>query len=547
MDLGKLNAKLNERFLNTLNILLFNIETYEDLFKENENDPEIKKISKKLSNLSRDSDFISYFLIDFLFPESTDKNTSWNLDYNRSKKLLPYIAEEMEADGLTLEDVEVTDYLPTIRASIDIDPALSLEEIRECFSIGPFDNCLLNAIKTYYKKDGFPENLFFELEIIDLLEAINCYEAGTLDTFIKGLRAAPAPSRLPVKHQLLPTDRLWRLMQIPGILLTPEERAKSGEGFQYTKCNDGNPEDRVLFTLNDDTNIKISDHFTAFEMACLSAVFSELNVGNNVFSIDDIARGAYALPAKNTINEPTRNEIRQIMQKFSNTTAEIDFTKGIVEKNYIDKDGEKIESFARVGRILDYEIVQLKTNRGTVKSFYWIRSTPAIYEYLTITKRVASVPRKVLDVRILNPDGSIGTRAGLKADRGVPILYALAGRLSFMKREAENAQKTYRKQFDRNGTPRKEADQIKTAIQIWENSTAINAPYRIKTRSIVEAAGLEISGTPGTQRKKEKDMRNVIESILDYWVACEYIDGYRKAKQGQAIIGYDIIFNGIND
>lgn len=459
------------------------------------------------------------------------------------------LREQIEAARAAYaHDMETVAPLMALLAEWDPEENSAISELAEILETYPnmddvpdeIENDILSAIGTIIDKINknpmFPEapleNIFVEADLKQTVyNLLSCVERATNTDLID-------KKRNKVHKQLFPTAQLTSDMKKSGAITSPAV-VEPFEVLLTSKTAKKQYKGYALLSINDDPNIEIKDRCTPWDMIVLSAVFSEVEAGNAVFSTDDIVRGAYGKVEETYNGNNQRELVDSALYKLSSINAHINFTEELKMHNfkYKDENGEKIKRMELEGRVLPLSVVKLETEGGNKRRIYRLDSSPIIYQYLKTVKKITTIKRSTLDIKEVLPNGKLGERIPLAAKRGLPIRDALALRVGIMLREIDKANRA---------SSRKKGDKL-TPLEMWQKETKMTCPYRILFSTIAEDSEVPFpDGNTSSNKKARSDFRNTCELILEYWKQTGFIGGWETVKKGRAIVGVDILFNGIN-
>lgn len=353
----------------------------------------------------------------------------------------------------------------------------------------------------------------FIVKYFDGVERANAARDGegtaALEAFIAEENPADAQeiiehltSVLPEKY-VVPNNKLANTMT-KGIIdigkITLEESRRDAKKLVETTC--------ILTYEGDNVHLSGRHPFTEYDRNVYNAV-SSLYVYGDQSHVVTPAMVYRAMTGLTDSEKPTAGQLAAVtrsLDKMRFIRARIDCTEELkmrrITLNSKQINGGEIDTY-----LLTADAIKVQAGGQTVRA-YRIIKTPILYEYAAAVKQVLTLPASVLDVKELNPGGSIGARLPNTESR-ILIKGYLIRRIEGMK--------------GKNGL-----------------SNPVISLYDYQRDGETHQGLYSIAGKPDADRKEMQRIREDAEKMLAYWTATGYIKAFEAQTERKKITGYKI-------
>lgn len=353
----------------------------------------------------------------------------------------------------------------------------------------------------------------FIVKYFDGVERANAARDGewtaALEAFIADENPADAQeiiehltSVLPEKY-VVPNNKLANTMT-RGIIdigrITLEESRRDAKKLVETTC--------ILTYEGDNVHLSGRQPFTEYDRNVYNAV-SSLYVYGDQSHVVTPAMVYRAMTGLTDSEKPTAGQLAAVtrsLDKMRFIRARIDCTEELkmrrITLNSKQINGGEIDTY-----LLTADAIKVQAGGQTVRA-YRIIKTPILYEYAAAVKQVLTLPASVLDVKELNPGGSIGARLPNTESR-ILIKGYLIRRIEGMK--------------GKNGL-----------------SNPVISLYDYQRDGETHQGLYSIAGKPDADRKEMQRIREDAEKMLAYWTATGYIKAFEAQTERKKITGYKI-------
>lgn len=353
----------------------------------------------------------------------------------------------------------------------------------------------------------------FIVKYFDGVERANAARDGewtaALEAFIAAENPADAQeiiehltSVLPEKY-VVPNNKLANTMT-KGIIdigkITLEESRRGAKKLVETTC--------ILTYEGDNVHLSGRQPFTEYDRNVYNAV-SSLYVYGDQSHVVTPAMVYRAMTGLTDSEKPTAGQLAAVtrsLDKMRFIRARIDCTEELkmrrITLNSKQINGGEIDTY-----LLTADAIKVQAGGQTVRA-YRIIKTPILYEYAAAVKQVLTLPASVLDVKELNPGGSIGARLPNTESR-ILIKGYLIRRIEGMK--------------GKNGL-----------------SNPVISLYDYQRDGETHQGLYSIAGKPDADRKEMQRIREDAEKMLAYWAATCYIKAFEAQTERKKITGYKI-------
>ena len=353
----------------------------------------------------------------------------------------------------------------------------------------------------------------FIVKYFDGVERANAARDGewtaALEAFIAAENPADAQeiiehltSVLPEKY-VVPNNKLANTMT-KGIIdigkITLEESRRGAKKLVETTC--------ILTYEGDNVHLSGRQPFTEYDRNVYNAV-SSLYIYGDQSHVVTPAMVYRAMTGLTDSEKPTAGQLAAVtrsLDKMRFIRARIDCTEELkmrrITLNSKQINGGEIDTY-----LLTADAIKVQAGGQTVRA-YRIIKTPILYEYAAAVKQVLTLPASVLDVKELNPGGSIGARLPNTESR-ILIKGYLIRRIEGMK--------------GKNGL-----------------SNPVISLYDYQRDGETHQGLYSIAGKPDADRKEMQRIREDAEKMLAYWAATGYIKAFEAQTERKKITGYKI-------
>ena len=353
----------------------------------------------------------------------------------------------------------------------------------------------------------------FIVKYFDGVERANAARDGewtaALEAFIAAENPADAQeiiehltSVLPEKY-VVPNNKLANTMT-KGIIdigkITLEESRRGAKKLVETTC--------ILTYEGDNVHLSGRQPFTEYDRNVYNAV-SSLYIYGDQSHVVTPAMVYRAMTGLTDSEKPTAGQLAAVtrsLDKMRFIRARIDCTEELkmrrITLNSKQINGGEIDTY-----LLTADAIKVQAGGQTVRA-YRIIKTPILYEYAAAVKQVLTLPASVLDVKELNPGGSIGARLPNTESR-ILIKGYLIRRIEGMK--------------GKNGL-----------------SNPVISLYDYQRDGETHQGLYSIAGKPDADRKEMQRIREDAEKMLAYWTATGYIKAFEAQTERKKITGYKI-------
>lgn len=353
----------------------------------------------------------------------------------------------------------------------------------------------------------------FIVKYFDGVERANAARDGewtaALEAFIAAENPADAQeiiehltSVLPEKY-VVPNNKLANTMT-RGIIdigrITLEESRRGAKKLVETTC--------ILTYEGDNVHLSGRQPFTEYDRNVYNAV-SSLYVYGDQSHVVTPAMVYRAMTGLTDSEKPTAGQLAAVtrsLDKMRFIRARIDCTEELkmrrITLNSKQINGGEIDTY-----LLTADAIKVQAGGQTVRA-YRIIKTPILYEYAAAVKQVLTLPASVLDVKELNPGGSIGARLPNTESR-ILIKGYLIRRIEGMK--------------GKNGL-----------------SNPVISLYDYQRDGETHQGLYSIAGKADAKDLEAKRIRTDVEKMLAYWQATGYIKAFEAQTQHRKITGYKI-------
>lgn len=221
-------------------------------------------------------------------------------------------------------------------------------------------------------------------------------------------------------------------------------------------------------------NVKLPEQYTPFDYCIHEAVCTLIQSGNKVFSAEMVYRAMNGLTNTQYVTPQAVAAVTKSIMKQRHIDVFIDCSK---DPDF--KDGVKAIQEA----VIPCKIIYAKIN-GSITQVFMMYAQPPIYWYSSLKKQVRYLDIKLFNIFDLRSSEQITT-----------IKFYLLQQIESMK--------------GKNG----------------RNKT-------IRFDTIMQDCKLKFS--PSNPAKDIKKYRDYIKKMLNYWIECGYISGYKENKNGRA-------------
>lgn len=295
-------------------------------------------------------------------------------------------------------------------------------------------------------------------------------------------------SVLPKKH-IIPNNKLANTLTKPVLNAGPFDIKVGGRGTIEIKT-------RCILSYEGD-NIKLTSRqpFTEFDRCVADAVASIYEYGDksHIVTAATVWRAMVHATEQETPSPQQAGAVTRSLDKMRFVRVQIDcsaeLTRRKLSLNGAQITGGKIDTY-----LLPLEAIELTAGGKTVKG-YRIIKTPILYEYSHLVGHVITVPSELLDVR-----DDTGAKITNNVRR-VAIKSYLLRRIAIMKGKSGK-------------------------------TTSRNILF--------ETLYSEVCGGEPTE-KEQRNIRDYISQVLDYWKRSDFIKGYNDITQGRKKTGIEII------
>lgn len=328
-----------------------------------------------------------------------------------------------------------------------------------------------------------PLNIFLEETLMETVESIKSrlkqrQTGNEVLDIINGVEIESLNSIIPSKY-IIPNNKLANNLT-KGIV---------GEYESIDVVVSGNRRKEITtkVSLNyDDTNIKIYDknkRFTPYDRSVHNAICSLYEAGNINFTPEQIYRCMNGLNDSQYVSPQAIGSITRSLDKSRRILTTIDYTDEA--KAY----GKSLKGCIIEDYILSAKKIMLEAGGHKVVG-YKLNSKPILYEYAQVTGQVLTVPSKILNTKdVLNSTKDV-----------IIIREYLIRRVEVMKSSDKQS-----------------------------NNVLLERIY-------------EELGLINPSKKKALNIRQSIDSILEYWKDEKYIKNFKFYKEGRAFKGISIFF-----
>ena len=353
----------------------------------------------------------------------------------------------------------------------------------------------------------------FIVKYFDGVERANAARDGewtaALEAFIAAENPADAQeiiehltSVLPEKY-VVPNNKLANTMT-KGIIdigkITLEESRRGAKKLVETTC--------ILTYEGDNVHLSGRQPFTEYDRNVYNAV-SSLYIYGDQSHVVTPAMVYRAMTGLTDSEKPTAGQLAAVtrsLDKMRFIRARIDCTEELkmrrITLNSKQINGGEIDTY-----LLTADAIKVQAGGQTVRA-YRIIKTPILYEYAAAVKQVLTLPASVLDVKELNPGGSIGARLPNTESR-IVIKGYLIRRIEGMK--------------GKNGL-----------------SNPVISLYDYQRDGETHQGLYSIAGKPDADRKEMQRIREDAEKMLAYWTATGYIKAFEAQTERKKITGYKL-------
>lgn len=387
-----------------------------------------------------------------------------------------------------------------MKQAADIGKELYQKICRENYSLSrkKIKNILTNSFSESFAKQTKETGLTFDDSYISelvtkILDVIQELEQPPIEQL---------KSVLPKKH-VMPNNKLANVMTM-GIIdigkITLEESKKGAKKIVETTC--------ILTYAGDNVKLTGRQSFTEYDRNVYNAVVSLYVYGDSSHIITP-AMVYRAMTGSTGTEKPTAGQLAAVarsLDKMRFIRARIDCTAELqmrrITLNSQQINGGEIDTY-----LLTADAVKVKAGGQTVKA-YRIIKPPILYEYAATVKQVLTLPTSTLDIKELNPDGSMGARLPNTESR-ILIKGYLIRRIEGMK--------------GKNGL-----------------HNPVIALYDYQRDGETHQGLYSIAGKPDAKDIEAKRIRTDVEKMLAYWAATGYIKSFEAQTQKRKITGYII-------
>ena len=353
----------------------------------------------------------------------------------------------------------------------------------------------------------------FIVKYFDGVERANAARDGewtaALEAFIAAENPADAQeiiehltSVLPEKY-VVPNNKLANTMT-KGIIdigkITLEESRRGAKKLVETTC--------ILTYEGDNVHLSGRQPFTEYDRNVYNAV-SSLYIYGDQSHVVTPAMVYRAMTGLTDSEKPTAGQLAAVtrsLDKMRFIRARIDCTEELkmrrITLNSKQINGGEIDTY-----LLTADAIKVQAGGQTVRA-YRIIKTPILYEYAAAVKQVLTLPASVLDVKELNPGGSIGARLPNTESR-ILIKGYLIRQIEGMK--------------GKNGL-----------------SNPVISLYDYQRDGETHQGLYSIAGNTDPTRTEASRIRDDAEKMLAYWAATGYIKAFEAQTERKKITGYKI-------
>lgn len=309
-------------------------------------------------------------------------------------------------------------------------------------------------------------------------------------------------SVLPQKY-VVPNNKLANTMT-KGIIdigrITLEESRRGAKKLVETTC--------ILTYEGDNVHLSGRQSFTEYDRNVYNAV-SSLFVYGDPSHVVTPAMVYRAMTGLTDTEKPTAGQLAAVtrsLDKMRFIRAQIDCTEELKARR-ITLNSKQINSGEIDTNLLMAKWIKVRAGGQKVKAMK-IVDVPILYEYAAAVKQVLTLPASVLDIREVNPDGSLGARLPNTESR-ILIKGCLIRRIEGMK--------------GKNGL-----------------SNPVISLYDYERDGETHQGLYSIAGKADAKDLEAKRIRTDVEKMLAYWQATGYIKAFEAQTQRRKITGYKI-------
>lgn len=335
-------------------------------------------------------------------------------------------------------------------------------------------------------------------EWIEALEAFISAENPTNAQEIIEHLSSVCPAKFVIPNNKLANTMTRGVIDIGKITL--EESRRGAKKLIETTC--------ILTYEGDNVHLSGRQPFTEYDRNVYNAV-SSLYVYGDQSHVVTPAMVYRAMTGLTDSEKPTAGQLAAVtrsLDKMRFIRARIDCTAELqarrITLNSKQINGGEIDTY-----LLTADAIKVQAGGQTVRA-YRIIKTPILYEYAAAVKQVLTLPASVLDVKELNPGGSIGARLPNTESR-ILIKGYLIRRIEGMK--------------GKNGL-----------------NNPVIALYDYQRDGETHQGLYSIAGKPDADRKEMQRIREDAEKMLAYWAATGYIKSFEAQTERKKITGYII-------
>lgn len=429
----------------------------------------------------------------------------FNSDYMQAVQALEEVASVFDGYGEEIPLGEAVEY--STKESFLLYYFSTRPDIRPS-TAGNFTQADKDAMIAQYER--------FEAFLIDYYGSVDRAARANDNEFLPALQAFiaqenPAEAQEIIEHltsvlperYVVPNNKLANTLT-RGIIdigrITLEESRRGAKKLVETTC--------ILTYEGDNVHLSGRQSFTEYDRNVYNAVSSLYVYGDQAHVVTP-AMVYRAMTGLTDSEKPTAGQLAAVtrsLDKMRFIRARIDCTEELkarrITLNSKQINGGEIDTY-----LLTADAIKVQAGGQTVKA-YRIIKTPILYEYAAAVKQVLTLPASVLDIKELNPGGSIGARLPNTESR-ILIKGYLIRRIEGMK--------------GKNGLN----NPVITLYDYERNGDTHQGLY-------------SIAGKPDADRKEMQRIREDAEKMLAYWTATGYIKAFEAQTERKKITGYKI-------
>lgn len=528
MDHKALRTALIERHENSFEIIL---RTYDRYLAIVENDDNIQeqlpaeeiaraenivdifnaKSSNEINNLLFHELLPEFAILDFLFPvrvlqESGDdwRSTRYQYDYSRLDGVIPYFDKEAEAAGLDLDGLSLADWRPMVRASHDLYPILTFDELQDLYKMGDFGNVTTQALIAYYRDKGFPHGIGGP----NLFDAFDAFDRGELDLHTEQDSAPPQEYKQPLQQRIIPPE-YYPMMDhkiantiFAGRALHSKKDDTVGVMLQGNSKNNTSQDPTIIYVIlryeamEAAGSISVDVQLTPFDRSVLNAIVSLYKAKNASITIEAIWRAMSNRRSGEDMTQARRDEIMSSIEKMRSIKVYADVSAEAQRWHWKDENGNDLEEWIADGPLLILGGHTRKTKKGERRRDYtFLGCSPSpLLEYAEHNNQIITVPAECLSIKGMTDKGKLNSAP-------------------------------------ESNTPQRQVIKEYLLRRIANNRLSSTILFD----DVFEKTGLAELSTRQKLRHKDYMM-----TCFQYWKATDFIKNYSPIKKGKSIAGVTV-------